>query len=317
MKKFAGLLLCLLSAFVRAQGAAQTPPLARAGSSDSAKKTSSAITASMLESGSLPGAADMTALGAFGPFGAYGPLGTLGPIGNNSWNSSSWMNMAGKWSSTASLLAKPGGPLSDKGPLGRGGPLGDSYSSFPENYKAGGAWAVFGPAGPLGALGPLGPLGPLGAHGFKAGADGGYYDGEKSVAQVSVPYGNGSARTFGLVEVVTASSAKKAVNDTSVMILGELDRTGGMDSFKFISRENQYVSVVAVPEKQLDGFQLKVTQSGQTLAVSDSATLVNWAHFFIPANAQFTVTVRLGSTAQMLSHTYRLAVTGSTSYVLK
>jgi|GEM_PF-3315441 len=323
------LLLAVLFAAARIHGAEWAPSLktdewagpepARPSAAEKVhgKRTSagsSTLTASLLESSIPPGSAALTALGAFGPLGAYGPLSAVGPVGNSVWKPSAWMKMSGKWSSAASLLSELGGPLSEKGPLGRGGPLGDAYTSFPEIYKAGGTMAVLGPAGPLGALGVLGPLGPVGAHGFKAGADGGYSDNGRPVSQVSVPYGDGSARRFSLVEVVPSAAAVGRVNDTSLLITGELGKTGDSAAFNFLSREEQYISVAAVPEKQLDSFQLEIESEGKVIAVSDSVALINWAHFKLPANTRFTVKVKLGGSWHYLSHTYRLAVTGSTAY---
>ncbi len=252
------------------------------------------------------------AFGVYGPLGAYGPLGTLGPIGNQTWNPSVWLKMVGDWSDLSNLLTQLGGPLSANGPLGKNGSLGDQYSNFPAKYRAGGAWAVVGPAGPLGALGPLGPLGPLGAHGFSIDEYGHYRNQSgRLMKSVSADYDGSRSREFFLFEVVDESSAKNSVNDTSVLILGEVARVGGEETFQFESPENGYVTVLVVPEKQLDDFSFSLISNGLRIAESAARRFINFAHFRVSAGARFQVKVKLRDTDQFLSHTYRLIVLGA------
>jgi len=260
-------------------------------------------------------------LGSFGPLGAYGPLGMLGPIGSNAWNVSYWLLPVGDWSDWSRKMTS--GPLSEKGPLGPNGPLSDDayygtmprINDFANQLKAGGVWGILGPLGPLGALGPLGPLGPVGAHGFETDRAGNYLRKGQVQRTVSVPYG-GSTRTYELFEQYSEERARKMEdNDTSFMVTGELRDQAEAGRFRFASRESQWVSVLVVPEKQLDDFDLELRDgAGRKLAVSQSRALIDFVQIQLPAGARIEADVRLRGTAHWLSHTYRLYVTGSTGH---
>jgi hypothetical protein len=199
-------------------------------------------------------------LGGLGALGAYGPLGKLGPLGDESWNVSKVMGLLPDWTNLTKHMALNGGPLSDQGPLGPKGPLGhEAYfetlpaiSDFAKQLQLGGVWTVLGPLGPLGALGPLGPLGPVGAHGFRTDSSGNYLDEELKI-QRSITVGKGSkAHEFDLFEMYSESHAKTMKdNDTSFMVLGD---TTSEDQFEFTSPERQHVTIVVVPEAQMDVF---------------------------------------------------------------
>lgn len=275
-----------------------------------------------------PGAAGLlsaaSCLGDLGPLGAYGPLGVLGPIGSNAWNPSKYMDLAGHWDGWAQQLTRKGGPLSEAGPLGPTGPLGTSYttlmprvSDFAAHLAAGGLWTALGPVGPLGALGPLGPLGPLGAHGFKRDGLGRYVD-EAGVVQrgVDVKWGEGTRR-YPLVERYPGDTASQLDdNDTSFMAEGAIDGRDEADRYPMTSAEAQYVTLVVVPEKRLDDFDLEVLDGrGKRLARSDSRGLVDFVQLRAGAGEKLEARVTRRGHLQPLRASYRLVVVGSTRHL--
>ena len=245
------------------------------------------------------------ALGPDGPLGAYGPLGTLGPIGDTAVNPSFWMDRAGDWSEWSDSLTARGGPLSADGPLGPEGPIA-RHDEFPEAFRAGGRYAVLGPAGPLGALGPLGPLGRMGAHGSARDRNGSYVDDGEIVRTATV-----DGRTFELHEHYTEPFAKRmADNDTSFMATGTIAGRES-DDYPFTARADRWVTVNVVPEKRLDRFDLEILgEDGTVLARSDASSTVNFVHLRMPAGTKLTARVSLQSSAHWLSKSYRLVVTG-------
>jgi hypothetical protein len=258
-------------------------------------------------------------LGSYGPIGAYGPLGMLGPIGSNAWNTSYWVSAAGEWSEWSETID---GPLSEGGPLGPDGPVSeDQYydaplyevNDFAEQLQGGGVWTVLGPVGPLGALGPLGPLGPLGAHGFAVDELGNYTSDGAVQRTVTVPF-EGSRRTYGLFERYDETFAKQMTdNDTSFMVQGNA-HVGEVDLFPFTSDSKQLVTVLVVPEAQLDDFDLVISDDkGEVVAQANSASLVDWVQLRVPAGEQLTAHVELYSSFHWLSKRYRLYVVGSTA----
>ena len=266
---------------------------------------------------------EMSCLGSFGPVGAYGPLGMLGPIGSNLWNPSAWMVPVGDWSIWAKKMNGAGGALGEKGPLGPGGPLGDDgynrwlpgLNDFGKQLQLGGVWTALGPLGPLGALGPLGPLGPLGAHGFEQDRDGQYRERGTVRRAIAVPFGE-SERTYELFENYPAGFARTFEdNDTSFMTVGTASSAGTPESFAFRSRQSQFVTVVVVPEKQLDDFDLEILdEQGKSLATSRSHALMDFVQLPVPAGKKLTARVTLSSSRHVLSKTFRLLVTGSSRY---
>ncbi len=268
-----------------------------------------------------------SALGYLGPIGPYGPLGTLGPLGDNAWNQEAWMHAAGDWSEWSQDLTGLGGPLSEAGPLGPSGPLSQeayeqtlpALNDFSKQLQAGGVWTVLGPLGPLGALGALGPLGPVGAHGLEADSGGRYaHDGEVR-RTVDVPY-EGAARTWGLFEHYDEETAAElSDNDTSFLVSGHLAGswwTGfEQDVFRFTSEEEQFVTVLLVPEYQLDDLDLDLLDGdGNLVAASNCATLIDWVQIKVPAGTTLEARIKLYYTGHVLSKRYRLYVTGSTQH---
>lgn len=257
---------------------------------------------------------DDPALGYLGPLGPYGPLGTLGPIGQNLWNPSQLISGSFDWSEQQKQLTAAGGPLSAAGPLGPKGPLAQDQKNVPAPLRVGGDEAVLGPQGPLGALGPLGPLGPIGAHGYKADADGNYRDKDGNIVRsVEVPSGDGK-RSYDLVENYgKEQAAKMKDNDTSFMVHGAADRSGGADSFSFQAKSAQNVTVLLVPEHQLDSFGLTIRDAaGKVLYDSKSMSAVAWAQLRVPAGTQLSAQIKLGDSSQfLLPPSYRLIVTGA------
>lgn len=257
---------------------------------------------------------DNPALGYLGPLGPYGPLGTLGPIGQNIWNPSRLISGSFDWSQTQKQLTAAGGPLSEAGPLGPNGPLAIDQKNILPELRPGGDAAVLGPLGPLGALGPLGPLGPTGAHGYKADADGNYRDAHGNIVRsVDVPY-QGGKRSYDLVENYSKEQAEKLKdNDTSFMVHGALGRAGEVDTFSFQAQNPQYVTVLLVPEQQLDSFELAIhDDSGKLLYDSKSLTSVAWTQLRVPAGTRLKAQVKLKASFQYLTPpSYRLIVTGA------
>ncbi len=257
---------------------------------------------------------DNPALGYMGPLGPYGPLGTLGPIGQNVWNPSNLITGSMNWEDMQKQLTAAGGPLSEAGPLGPNGPVAMDQKQVPKDLQVGGDAAVLGPLGPLGALGPLGPLGPIGAHGYKADADGNYRDKDGNIVRsVDVPY-QGGKRSYDLVEDYSKEQAEKMKdNDTSFMVHGSLDKDSEVDAFPFQAKNAQFVTVMVVPEEQLDAFELSVRDdSGKLLYDSKSLTSIPWVQLQVPAGTHLKAQVKLKANYQFLTPpSYRLVVTGA------
>lgn len=263
----------------------------------------------------------LSCLGDFGPLSAYGPLSFLGPLGKNLWNVSELFEKLPEWSAFSHFLALKGGPLSDDGPLGPKGPLSDkayyqtlpSINDFGKQLQLGGVWTVLGPLGPLGALGPLGPLGPIGAHGFKQTAKG-YTKQNKIFRKVQVPFER-TKRTFELFEIYSESVAKKmSDNDTSFLVLAQIQGVE-VDSYSFTSASSQWVTVVVVPEKQLDHFSVALKNSkGELIAKAQSLLFINWIQMEVKAGETFHAEVELLQSRQIFTKDYRLIVVGSSPY---
>jgi hypothetical protein len=257
-----------------------------------------------------------SALGDYGPIGAYGPLGTLGPLGDNSWNSSYWISAAGDWSAWSD---KVDGPLSARGPLGPSGPLSDdAYNSLPaindwaKQLQAGGVWTVLGPLGPIGPLGPLGPLGPIGAHGYATDDHGRFVHDGEVMRTIQPDFAN---EPFELVEMYDEATAKAMKpNDTSFVVAGEI-ADSETDVYEAKSMRDQFVTVLVVPEKQLDDFDLEIDSSdGRKLAASHSSGYIDWIQLQAPRGGRMKIKVSLAASGHFLSKTYRLYVVGSGSH---
>jgi hypothetical protein len=256
-----------------------------------------------------------SALGDFGPIGAYGPLGSLGPLGSNAWNTSYWISAAGDWSDQSDRID---GPLGATGPLGASGPLGDrayyetlpSINDWAKQLQGGGVWTVLGPLGPLGALGPLGPLGPIGAHGYEPDDGGRFMNGSRTVRTIKTTY---QAEAFELVEMYDEDTARSVSPDTSFVALGEVPR-GSVDVFPAKSLRDQFVTVLVVPEKQLDNFDLTIKDAtGRVIAQSKSSSYIDWIQLQAPKGGSMKIEVSLAASGHFLSKTYRLYVVGSGS----
>ncbi|THB66811.1 MAG: hypothetical protein D6B27_06000 [Gammaproteobacteria bacterium] len=269
---------------------------------------------------------EQSCLGYLGPIGPYGPLGALGPVGNNSWNVSYWMSAIGDWSDWSDDMTDHDGPLSESGPLGPNGPLSyqaynvdlPAINDFGKQLQAGGVWSVLGPVGPLGALGPLGPLGPVGAHGYATDYDGAYIENGEEVRTVTVDY-EGGERDYELFENYDEDYAKsKADNDTSFMVEGYIAWPyWETDSYTFTSGEDQYVTIVLVPEYQLDDFDIVVKDAnGNVIAESNTFEYIDWIQIEnVEAGTELTVEVELSGSWHYASKDYRVIVTGSTQYI--
>ena len=266
----------------------------------------------------------LSALGYLGPIGPYGPLGTLGLIaGNNTWNLSYWFDVLGTWSNWSNIIS---GSLGENGPLGPNGPISEEnyYNSelyeinhFAKHMQAGGVWSALGPIGPLGVLGPLGPLGPLGVHGYEDDYNGNYLDEYNIIIRsVEVPY-NESFRSYGLYEHYTESHAKSMDNnDTSFMVSGANNSYYSKDNYSFTSNEDQFVTIMLMPEKQLDDFDLSILDEfGNTLAKSDTSVFVDWIQIKVQKGTKLTAQVKLYYSGHYFSSSYRLFVTGSTQNI--
>jgi len=256
-------------------------------------------------------------LGMAGPLGAFGPLATLGPIGTNAWSVSTVMSTLPDWSKLSQTMALNGGPLSDDGPLGPRGPLAmydqlGNMSAVGEEMKIGGVLTVLGPLGPLGPLGLLGPLGPLGAHGLKRNKRGEYVNSQSQVQRL-ITVGSTKKANYELFEVYDSIFAKQIQdNDTSFMVTGLISTLKDVESFAFQSQADQYVTIVAVPEKSLDVFSLTLTNtSGDVVAESASFFLVNWIQTKIKRGENLTAEVRLLASGHVLRKNFRLIVVGS------
>lgn len=264
-------------------------------------------------------------LGRYGPLGAYGPLGILGPIGDSAWNPSYWISAIGDWSHWAEDLADLDGPLSEAGPLGPNGPVSETQyydnplydeNHFAKQLQGAGVWTVLGPIGPLGALGPLGPLGPVGAHGYARDSDGSYRSGDAVVRTVSVPF-SGGAREYELYEHYDELFARAmGDNDTSFMVSGRIGSYYESDSYAFTSSSTQLVTILVVPDKSLDNFDVTVLDGGgNEIATSNSYFFIDWVQVSVPAGTRLEARVHLASSLHYLSKTYRLFVTGSTPHL--
>ncbi len=269
-------------------------------------------------------------LGYWGPLGAYGPLGVLGPIGDNSWNLEHWMKELGDWSDHRDDTT---GPLSPLGPLGENGPVSyDQYhgladpgltlfstNDFAVQLRALGLWTVVGPIGPLGALGPLGPLGPVGAHGYAQNSDGEYVHNGDVQRDITINYNAaGDQRTYELFEKYYEAFAEAKVdNDTSFMVIGESETYEDVDTYSFTSAHDQIVTVLLVPEKELDDFDISLKKADGTLIERSDVkrTYMEWIQFKAKAGASFKVEVDCYDSAHSGTSTYRLIVVGSTQYL--
>jgi len=265
-------------------------------------------------------------LGHYGPLSAYGPLGTLGPIGKNRWNTSYWISAVGDWDSWS---ADSYGALGAEGPLGHKGPVADEQyygeadpgktlfetNDFAVHMRALGLWGVLGPIGPLGALGPLGPLGPIGAHGYTANSDGAYVHEGQVVRTVDVEYGAGETRTYELFEYYDEDQAKDMPdNDTSFMVRGVSSGHRDMDVYFFTSAVDQIVTVLVVPEKELDDFDLQLSISDDTkprLVSNTGYATMDWLQVKVTAGTNMAALVSNYWSGHWLSSSYRLIVVGS------
>lgn len=272
-------------------------------------------------------------LGYYGPLGPYGPLGTLGPIGDNTWNVSYWMDTFSTWTDWKDEIT---GPLGPEGPLGEAGPVAnDQYygildpgftlfqtNDFARHSRGLGIWNAVGPLGPLGALGALGPLGPIGAHGYTANGNGEYVDANGDVKRNITIWYDGSQteqRTYDLYEKYTEDFAKNMTdNDTSFMVTGKSSSYSDVDTYAFTSSQDQLVSVVIVPEKQLDDFDLTIVdENDNVIATSNTGTFIDAVQLKVPAGTTLKAKVTCYWSGHYLSSTYRLFVTGSTENLNK
>jgi hypothetical protein len=113
---------------------------------------------------------------------------------------------------------------------------------------------------------------------------------------------------------------------------------GDAEEFSFTSREEQYVTILVVPQYQLDDFDLQVTVDGSTVITSENpgSSFVDWVQVKVRPGAQIVARTYTASPGPVLrfqransvtteaklslvvpfaywSHDYRLYVVGSTS----
>ncbi len=266
---------------------------------------------------------ELSCLGYVGPLGPYGPLGTLGPIGDNSWDPSEWISGSVNWDDWVDWMY---GPLGPSGPLGENGPMSDQYyngntyvvNDYNAHMRGIGYWNSVGPIGPLGAVGALGVLGPVGGHGYTADSNGNYIDSDSNIVRtINMQFSSSPVtyRDYDLYENYDEDFAKSmSDNDTSFMVAGRINDKE-IDSFTFTSDLDQVVSIVLMPEKQLDDFDFTLTDdSGTVIAESDSYYYIDSIQLKVKAGTTLTANVRHSWTGHVLAKTYRIFVTGSTEY---
>lgn len=269
----------------------------------------------------------VSALGHYGPLSAYGPLGTLGPIGGNTWNPSYWISAIGDWedwSEDAFGALGPDGPLGADGPLSPAQYYGEAdpgralfaRNDFAAQTRGLGLWSVLGPIGPLGALGPLGPLGPVGAHGLEVSRDGDYLRGGQVVRSIDVDFdGAGDVRAWPLFEYYPDEDdvKRRPDNDTSFMVRGAVDSRKDPDVYTVRSAHDQLVTILVVPEKELDDFDLVVgaADGGVRIVANTGYATMDWIQMEVPAGTELQIGVGLYWSGHYLSSSYRLIVVGS------
>ncbi len=266
----------------------------------------------------------ISALGHYGPLSAYGPLGTLGPVGSNRWNPSYWISAVEDWQDWSADFDV----LGADGPLGQAGPLAEAQyygeadpgralfasNDFAVQLRGLGLWSVLGPLGPLGALGPLGPLGPLGAHGLERDGDGHYLRAGRVVRSIDVDFdGAGARRTYPLFEYHPDAEAvlDGPVQDTSFMTRGALFSRRTPHVYTVRSAVDQLVTILVVPEKELDDFDIAVEAPGARIVANTGYATMDWIQLEVPAGTELEIAVRLYWSGHYLSSSYRLIVVGS------
>ena len=266
----------------------------------------------------------ISALGHYGPLSAYGPLGTLGPVGSNRWNPSYWISAVGDWAEWSADFDV----LGPDGPLGQGGPVSAAQyygeadpgralfasNDFAVQLRGLGLWSVLGPIGPLGALGPLGPLGPVGAHGFERNADGDYTRDGQVVREIEVDFdGAGDRRTWPLFEYYPDADTvlDGPTQDTSFMTRGVLNSRTRADVYRVRSAVDQLVTILVVPEKELDDFDIAVETPGARIVANTGYATMDWIQLEAPAGTELQIAIRQYWSGHYLSSSYRLIVVGS------
>lgn len=266
----------------------------------------------------------ISALGHYGPLSAYGPLGTLGPVGSDRWSPSYWISAVDDWEdwSRDFDVLGPDGPLSEDGPVSPAQYYGEAdpgralfaSNDFAVQLRGLGLWSVLGPIGPLGALGPLGPLGPLGAHGLATDGAGNFVRGGQVVRSVEAAFDDGGAlRSWPLFEYYPDSDTvmNGPVQDTSFMTRGVLNSRKETDVYRVRSAVDQLVTVLIVPEKELDDFDIAVETPGARIVANTGYATMDWVQLEVPAGAELEIAVRMYWSGHYLSSSYRLIVVGS------
>lgn len=265
-----------------------------------------------------------SALGHYGALSAYGPLGALGPVGSDRWSPLYWISAVGdwaEWSADFDVLG-PGGPLGHGGPLAEAQYYGEAdpgralfaSNDFAVQLRGMGLWSVLGPIGPLGALGPLGPLGPIGAHGLERGGGGDYRRGGQVVRTIEVDFDDaGARRTYPLFEYYPDGEDVRSgpIQDTSFMTRDALLSRKSPHVYRVRSAVDQIVTVLVVPEKELDDFDLAVAADDTRIVANTGYATMDWIQMQVPAGTELEIAVRLYWTGHFLSSSYRLIVVGS------
>jgi hypothetical protein len=116
-------------------------------------------------------------------------------------------------------------------------------------------------------------------------------------------------------------------NDTSFMVQGSIGNSSSeVDAYRFTSREEQWVTVVVVPENGLSDFDLEMTGgNGQRIARSDSDGKQSLGFFGITRDGNYIDFIQVkvargeklearvsAKTVNGAFPTYRLVVVGST-----
>ncbi len=253
-----------------------------------------------------------------GVLSAYGPLGRLGPFGDDFWNATFAFRLMGNWQDLAEALTQLEGPLSAAGPLFLTGTLAQSMASFmlPPGaltmLSPGGSLHVLGNGGALGPLGIAGALGPNGAHGFERNERGDYLNKNNRVVKtLSVKLADG-ARRFDLFELYRADAVRSTeVLDTSFALRGTLASRGERKQLAY-SKRRQWVSIVLVPEFELDGFAVKVRDERGNEFSAESGALTSFVVLQVEGGTRLEISLSHQRTGHVLAHKpYRLIVTGS------
>jgi hypothetical protein len=227
----------------------------------------------------------------------------------------------------------------------------EDFPTDGHGLRDGGPFMIEGPDSVLGAAGILGPLGPLNRNqNYRADSHGVYRDRSGNpVRSVDAAYGSGK-KTWDLYELYDEATAKNMQdNDTSFAVDGSIAKAGNSatddtsDTYKFTSKEDQWVSALVIPTnpqmsfqqamgevafsapsgwdfgmsdltKNFDDFDLEIMdKGGNVLAKSDLKDMSNWICIHVPKGTELQARVTLKNKATDRGEApYRLLISGST-----